>query len=232
MATILPKNPQDRITFCEVHNAPWSSAAVAIGTTAAKVTNLATLTASARAAFLAQREAQAVARSATNTYKNAVRAMSTACTEILLEVKAKAASAGGGADAIYDLAQVPPPATPSPVPPPGMPEAFKVTLTPDGWLELAWKCQNPAGAAGTVYQVARKIGAAAAAEFAILGSSGIKKFIDNTVPAGAAQVTYRVQAIRSTQVGVANNVTVNFGVGGGGEMIASVGATGAPKLAA
>jgi hypothetical protein len=66
-----------------------------------------------------------------------------------------------------------------------------------------------------------------------VGATGTKSFIDATVPAGVAAVTYQVVACRSTSIGVAAQFTVNFGVGGGGEMMASVvGAGGAPKLAA
>jgi hypothetical protein len=92
----------------------------------------------------------------TNEYKNAVIAMAVAGSEILKHIKAKAATGG---DAIYNLAQIPPPATPLAVGPPGMSSDFRVTLKPNGSLELMWKCSNPSGAAGTNYQVSRKIGA-------------------------------------------------------------------------
>src|SRR5690606_19205293 len=46
---------------------------------------------------------------------------------------------------------------PSPVPPPGICSNFTVTLNADGTLFLKWKCQNPPGAHGTIYQVWRRI---------------------------------------------------------------------------
>jgi hypothetical protein len=52
-------------------------------------------------------------------------------------------------------------------------------------------------------------------------------------PAGTASVSYRIQAVRSTLSGAPADFTVNFGVGGGGEMTASVvGGAAVPKLAA
>ena len=57
-----------------------------------------------------------------------------------------------------------------------------------------------------------------------------RSFVDATVPAGTPSVTYQVVAVRSTAIGVAAQFTVNFGVGGGGEAVASVQT--APKLAA
>ena len=115
-----------------------------------------------------------------------------------------------------------------------MPNTLKVTLNPDGSLVLKWACANPVGSSGTIYQVYRRTGAAGA--FAPVGASGKKEFVDATVPAGVASVTYRIQAIRSTQAGTANDFTVNFGVGGGGEMTATLaaeqGGPSAPKIAA
>jgi hypothetical protein len=219
------------VTFFEAHEAPWTTNALAIGTTAAAVTALAALTATARAKQVAQAAAQEAARTATNEYKNAIIAMATAGADIIKQVKVKAALAGGGAagDAIYNLAQIPPPATPSPVGPPGMPTNFKVTLNPDGSLKLTWKCSNPAGATGTIYQISRRIGGAG---WQMIGGAGQKEFVDATVPAGTASVSYRIQAIRSTQSGTANDFQVNFGVGGGGEMTASVTEPPSPRMAA
>ena len=118
----------------------------------------------------------------------------------------------------------------SPVPPPGTPTAIRATLGGDGSLTLAWKCNNPRGASGTMYQVYRR--ATAAGEFTYLGGAGEKKFVDATIPAGAAQVTYQIQAVRSTAVGPWAQFNVNFGaVAGGGETAAAVGEK-SPKLAA
>lgn len=213
---IIPEKAAEKIVFFEAHHAAWSANSVAIGSSAGEITALQALTTAARAKQVAQRLARQAARTATHEYAQAVAAMARAGSDVIKKIKAKAATGG---DAVYNLAQVPPPATPSPIAPPGTPTQFRVTLRPDGALELAWKCANPRGSAGTIYQVSRKLGAGAGAgagEFQIIGGSGIKKFIDGTVPAGVASVTYRVQAFRSTQVGMANNVTVNFGVGGGG----------------
>jgi hypothetical protein len=80
-----------------------------------------------------------------------------------------------------------------------------------------------------MYQVSRRTGSTG--PFTAVGGSGVKSFEDATVPAGVASVTYQIVAVRSTAVGVAAQFTVNFGVGGGGEMLASV-VESSPKLAA
>ena len=211
---IVPPKPADKIVWYEAHIAPWTTNAVAIGSSAPEITALNALTETARAKQTAQQAAKDAARTATNQYREAVLAMAVAGSDVLKKVKAKAATTAG----VWDLAQIPPPATPSPVGPPGMPSTFKVTLNPEGSLELTWKCSNPAGASGTIYQVSRKIGAGA---WSMVGGTGEKKFLDDTVPAGVASVSYRIQAIRSTQAGTANDFTVNFGVGGGGELLSA-----------
>jgi hypothetical protein len=120
-------------------------------------------------------------------------------------------------------------ATPSPMPDPGTPEALEVTLDGAGGLILKWKCANPTGSQGTMYQIYRRV--TASGEFTYLGGSGEKKFTDSTVPAGSSQVTYKIQAVRSTAVGLWAQFNVLFGVSGSGEMIASVAQT-SPRIAA
>jgi len=132
-------------------------------------------------------------------------------------------------DNVYFLAQIPPPATPSPVPAPGTPSDFAATLNPDGSLGLKWKCANPPRSTGTIYQISRRTGAAGA--FVSVGGSGARTFVDAGVPSGVASVTYQIVAVRSTAIGVAAQFTVNFGTDTGGTTTASV-VESAPKLAA
>jgi hypothetical protein len=87
---------------------------------------------------------------------------------------------------------------------------------------------NPA--AGTVYQVGRRIGGAG--EFTYCGGAGAKKFLDETIPAGSSQVTYQIQAVRSTAVGEWAQFNVNFGIGTGGAMTTSVTESSPTKIAA
>ena len=226
MSKILPQGAVERVEWFENHNAAWSSNAVAIGTSAAAVASLTTKTTAARSAFNAQQLAFENAKAATQTFKDAVRAMTDAGSDIIKQVKAKAATDG---NTVYTLALIPVPATPTPLPPPGTPSDFRVELNPDGSLKLRWKCVNPPGSSGTIYQVSRRTGSAGA--FSVVGATGAKNFLDPTVPAGTPAVTYQVQAVRSTSNGVAAQFTVNFGVGGTGEMTAMV-VTSSPKLAA
>ena len=81
-----------------------------------------------------------------------------------------------------------------------------------GTLELKWKCANPAGTQGTMYEVLRKVGTAAS--FSFVGGSGVKSFTDDTLPIGVSPVRYQITAVRSTSRGKPAQFIVNFGTGG------------------
>ncbi|MBC7782473.1 MAG: hypothetical protein H7144_01430 [Burkholderiales bacterium] len=206
--SVMPIDKIGKIEFCENHTAPWTTNAVAIGTSSATVTDLTTKTTAARTAFNAQQAAQNAAKAATNTYNLAVRAMATAAQDIIEQVRIKASTAG---DSVYSLAQIPAPATPTPMGPLGTPRDFTCTLDQTGALQLKWKCTNPRNASGVLYQIWRRIGSTG--EFTYIGGVGEKSYTDLAVPAPISQVQYQIQAARSTSVGPWALFIVNFGAG-------------------
>jgi hypothetical protein len=214
---VQPDGNVNKVQFCEQHNPTWLTEATNIGTTTIAVNDLIAKTTAARDAFNAQKSAQDIAKSATNTFNMAVEAMSAACAEIIKSIKTKAGVVG---DSVYSLANIPVPATPTPMGPLGQPSNFKAALTQDGFLETSWKNTNPAGASGAVYQIWRRIGGTG--EFDYLGGVGGKKFTDTTIPAGSSQLTYKIQAVRSTSIGPVATFNVTFGVDGGTMSITQV----------
>jgi hypothetical protein len=224
MSNTLPRGAVERVAFFENHVPVWQAVAATIGTSTGAVTALQAKTLAARDAYNAQQLAFDQAKAATQTFHDTVAAMTRAGADVIKQVKAKAATDG---NAVYTLALLPVPATPAPLPPPGTPTDFTAALNPDGSLKLRWKCANPAGSSGTIYQLARQVGDG---PFAAVGGTGTKSFVDATLPAGAAAVTYQIQAVRSTAAGTAAQFLVRFGVTGSGEATASV--VTAPKLAA
>lgn len=223
---IVPDSNEAKINYFASKNTPWSANAVAIGTTTGAVTALATKVSTAQARLAAVTAAREASKNATAEFNAAVRDMAAAGADIIRQIRAKAGIDGDG---VYFLAEIPAPATPSPVPAPGTPTAFTATLNTDGSLILKWKCANPAGAVGTMYQVCRRTGAEGQGGFEAIGGTGAKRFIDDTVPSGVPAVTYQITAMRSTAQGLPGEFTVNFGVSAGGSaMTASV----APRMAA
>ncbi len=122
-------------------------------------------------------------------------------------------------NSVYELAEIPDPATPTPVNSLGQPTNFKVELGADGSLTLKWKCASPR-ASGMIYQVWRSTNAGV--DFSYIGGSGNKSFIDATVPSGATSLVYKIQAVRSTAAGPWATFTVMFGTGASGQLTASV----------
>lgn len=100
-------------------------------------------------------------------------------------------------------------AAPTPMGPPGTPDRFASSVNAIGQLTITWDCKQPRGSTGVMYVIHRRIGAAG--EFAYLGHVGERRFVDAKLPAGAANVTYQVQAVRSTATGEMAEHNVSFG---------------------
>ena len=80
--------------------------------------------------------------------------MATATSVLITNNSAKAATDG---DTVYQLANIPVPANPTPVAAPGTPFQFAAEPQPNGSLELTWKCNNPTNCTNVIYQVYRKV---------------------------------------------------------------------------
>ncbi len=220
---LIPSTKTGKVAFFNSKIAPWTTNATAIGTTTTAVTALQTKVEAALAALDAQVAAEQAVKTATMTADNAVAAVVTAGSDIIKSIRAKAAVSG---NTVYELAEIPDPATPTPVNTLGQPTNFKANLEQDGSLTITWKCASPR-ATGTVYQVWRKTNGQT--EFSYLGGSGQKKFTDNTLPSGISSALYQIQAVRSTAVGPWATFTVQIGTGSSGQLTATVEQ---PKLAA
>lgn len=211
---VVPQGRLGKIEFYEAHIAPWTANTAAIGLTAPAVTALTTATTQARAAFNAAEAARAAARAATQNFYDKVRAMHSnpGLGADMIETIRNYAQSKNDPN-VYVLAQIPPPAVPGTLPPPGTPTDFSVGLLQDGSLELKWKCANPAGTQGTIYEVKRQIGGGT---FTFVGATGVRAFTDDTLPAGSTPATYQITGVRSTARGNPAQFTVNFGIGGPG----------------
>ncbi|MEM1010616.1 MAG: hypothetical protein AAGI46_00175 [Planctomycetota bacterium] len=204
--SVVPRKNVDKIQFFEDHISVWTAQATTIGTTEAEVTDLDTKTQAARTAYDAQQAAQNAAKAATADLNVALDAMSRAGSDIIYQIRSQA---GADGDGVYAAAQIPVPATPSPSAAPGTPYELKTEVNGNGELMLSWKCDNPAGTSGTIYQVYRSTNGSL--DFEYLGGVGSRKFVDATIPAGATQITYKMQAVRSTAAGMWATFNVLFG---------------------
>lgn len=209
------------LQWCEAHTSVFTANAAQIGLTTNQASAFAAATTAGAAALLAQEQAKQAYRVATQQVEGAFGSLRSSAGDTVRLIRAFAESQPKP-DIVYNLAQIPPPADPSPMPPPGQPTNLTVTLTPaDGALMLRWKVTNPPGASGTSYIVRRRL--PGESEFSFIGVSGKKEFIDDTLLAGPDSVQYTVQGQRSDSSGPLSEIfTVNFGRLPGGEMTAVV----------
>jgi hypothetical protein len=212
---IVPVPRAKKITFFQVRLEPWADSAAQIGLEEADVALMTDLVAEAKAAQMAARQARSAARCATDRYRSAIQKMCGHGSDCIRKIKARAAAAGGNFNDVYAKSLIPPPAQSSPLPPPGMPTNFRAELRQDGTLKLTWTCKNPKGSQGTMYEVWRRDGdgAGGAGAMRFIATAGVKKFVDQSIPAGTASVIYQVIAVRSTRRGMPSTYNVSFGVG-------------------
>ncbi len=226
--SIVPTTDIGRITFYEAHVPAWSVLPTQLGLLPSDCAALAALVAASRAAYNQQQIALEAARAATLTMRQNVHAMHALGAADIAKIKAYADATHN--TSVFPLALIPEPATPSPVGPPGTPTSFIVALSQGGAVTLKWKCGNPVGTTGTIYEVRRRIGDGA---FEYLASEGRKTFTDRTIPRGAWDITYMITATRSTKRGAPAQFNVNFGASGDGMVVAAAsGEAGAMKMAA
>src|SRR5262245_59850126 len=109
---LIPSKKTDKVAFFNSKISPWTTNATAIGTTTSAVTAMGTLVTTANTAIAAQVAAEQAVKTATMTADNAVSALVNSGSDIIKAIRAKAAVSG---NTVYELAQIPQPATPTPV---------------------------------------------------------------------------------------------------------------------
>lgn len=205
MATV-PKGLSEKVAFFQTRLETIVANAVALGLTPEDVARLQEQVDIARAALIEQKEAQAIARAKTAAANEAVDALGRTGATILETVRATAAQTGN--PELCGLALIPQRAQRSPIDVPGKPSDLRTELRADGSLRLKWRCDNPRGSTGTVYQIYRR---SADQPLKYLGCVGEKQFVDGTIPKGATVLFYEIQAVRSTKVGESATFLIPFG---------------------
>lgn len=228
---VIPEDRLSQIEFAEAHLPVWVTTPAAVGLTAGQVSLLGSLTDDARKDYDNALAARQASKAATTTMNDSVRVMRNQLADMVRSIKTFA-EASANPNAIYGLAQIPPPAAPQPATAPGTPTNFQVTLQPTGAVTLSWDAENAAASSGAVFVISRKLPTQAA--FTTLGfspgsttESRRMSFTDSTIPATAASAgaQYIVVGQRGNLVGTPSEaITVQFGVDGISATIVSGGA--------
>lgn len=215
---IVPRTTAELLQWADTHGTTWTSAAASIGLTAAQVTAFKAKISSARSAVAIQNAANEAKLAATNTARTELNALRESASDLVATIKAYADNAANP-NTVYDAAQIPPPAPPTPVPAPGKPTGFAIALESDGSVTLSWEATNSAASSGAFFTISRKLPGQTG--FTSLGgASGSTAetrrcfFTDATIPASAASAgaQYIVQGFRGTRAGTPSDaIIVQFG---------------------
>lgn len=214
---IIPDKKVEQVQFCESHVPVWLGNAAGIGLSEAQTTTFKTLTGKARAAYDAAQAAKQAYKAAVTNQNAAIAAAISGpggASDLIRVVKGYA-NLQANPDAVYAVAQIPPPAAPTPAPAPGQPEKVAVTLEPTGAVTLTWKARNAAANAGTFFTITRRLSGEGG--FTLVGTTGVKTFTDSTIALGTTGATYIITGQRGDRVGPpSEQIGVQFGVGSGG----------------
>ncbi len=213
--SIVPKRLNDFLPWASTHAAIWKVSPATIGLTAPQATAVDNAVNTANDNYSLQLAAYDKAKAATLTQQDSTSTARTAVADAIRSIRAFAEQQSNPS-AVYAAAQIPSPATPTPMAPPGQPTDFKAQLNSDGSIRLSWKCPNPQGATSTIYFVRRRLANSTGA-YTQVGVVGERAFVDDTIPSSSGGASYIVQAQRGTQLGAAGLAfTIQFGVDGPG----------------
>src|SRR4051794_13588071 len=131
MAEVVPKGRAEKLRFFQQRRGAWALHAAELGLPPAAIAEMEATLDAATAAAERQYDALSKARSATLAFNTALDALAGVGSKMLKRIKATAAAEAGGEggeNRVYALAQIGPPADPSPVAPPGIATTFAAQL--------------------------------------------------------------------------------------------------------
>ncbi|MCC6320221.1 MAG: hypothetical protein IT438_02155 [Phycisphaerales bacterium] len=198
----IPNDRRELLTFATAREELWAMDPSSIGLSPAETAAVGERAAEMRA--LIERLAQLRSEFAT-TARDLADSATNLRTAVNTAVRGINSFALQSADpqAVYSAARLNPPSPaparsgPGAVIPPNPPHSLRASLeTSTGAIRLTWKARQPAGVSGVVYTLARRL--AGQGEYSQIALVGGKRFTDESVPAGAEAVSYRVTAQRGS----------------------------------
>jgi len=221
-----PNRDAELIQFYEDRVNGWNASASQIGMTSSQATTVKSATTAARDAFTNASLARAAAKDATVALRNAINSLRSSGGDAIKTIRAFASATND--PNVFVIAQVPPPAAPTPAKPPSQPVQLRAIVEPTGALTIEFKA-GPAGpgqdasTSGVLYQIRRRINSESnfttigIAQPSRAGARGFTSFTDESLPAGSTNIRYLVIPQRgssSALIGPASEVlTVSIGVG-------------------
>ncbi len=216
MSTV-PLKLSEAIDWVGVRVPVWTAAGAAIGVEATQMANLSALHASAQSLKAEYDALKAELEAKGEEYRQAATSMRSTASGLVVQIRGFARTTPNP-PAIFTQAQLPQPADPTPAPPPGTPEGFKVELLQSGALRFSFKCDHPGGVKAVTYRVLRQD--ASQTPYVFLTNAKKRSFEDDTLAGDSTVVTYLVTAQTTTKDGNPAYFTVRFGAGNQAQIVA------------
>jgi len=194
---VLPPSTIRMIEWFEQRIPVWTANPAAIGLTLPQVTQLLSRTAAARSAYQNAQTARNESKSKTLLLNDAAGSLRGYGADLIKTIKAYAETTDD--PSVYAEADVPPPAQPSPLGPPGTPTDIATSINNRGFIDIRWKADNAANSTGAYFKIERRLDNEQT--FRLLGTTGLKSFTDETIPVGTAQATYIITPYRGDIAG-------------------------------
>ncbi len=203
---VLPGSRLARIEWFEQRLANWAANAAAIGLNSAQVIALQQRVTAARTGYNGAQQSRNGSKASTVTFHTSEDEMADLGRDLIKTIKAFAETSND--PNVYALAEVPPPAPPTPAGPPDAPTDLRGSINNDGAVELKWEGTL---SHRTFYEVYRRAEGESAWSF--IASMGAKSFLDDTLASGCSAVLYRVRAKRGDLVSEsADPILIRLGV--------------------
>ncbi len=201
----IPDSRLGKIEYFEVHAPIWNAQAIPLGLDAIETLALVNETGDARTAYDAAVAARDASKAATLDFYQKVNDMHDHGSGLLAQIRGKVDSSGN--PNLYVLAQVEPPADPTPAPPPDPATDMAGFINNVGDIDLSWKGSV---SNGTFFTVWRKL--PTDDDFIQVASLGTLQWTDSSVAAGTTFVQYIVYANRDSFISAPTEpISILFG---------------------
>lgn len=191
---VLPSGKLEQLEFFESHKDAWADNAAAIGLQTSAISPFKAQITAARDAYSAMQIARDASKAATQAFYNAHGDMLGTGRAFIAAIKAFAETSND--PNVYVLANIDPPAPPSPAPAPETPTDLVGAISPSGSVTLTWSSTRSGATRGIFFLVERQ--RASETTWTPLGGVMEKAIIDPNPGLGEGPVQYRVRAGRNT----------------------------------
>jgi len=191
---VLPETKLGQLEFFESHKDAWADHATEIGLQDSAISAFKPQITAARAAYSAMQIARDASKAATQNFYNTHGDMLSTGRAFIAAIKAFAETSND--PNVYVLANIDPPAPPSPTPAPETPTDLVGAISPSGSVTLTWSSTRSGATRGIFFLVERQ--RASETTWTPLGGVMEKAIIDPNPGLGEGPVQYRVRAGRNT----------------------------------